>query len=145
MSTRILLADDDQDFLDVTAYGLRRVGFIVEAVSDGAEALDALNALDVERPDIVLMDVEMPKYSGIEVCESIRESSRTPVVLVSGSHHEKDIIRGFAAGADDYVVKPFSVQHIVMRLQAILRRTNARGAELTPQRLVAPPLVIDLD
>jgi DNA-binding response OmpR family regulator len=142
MSTRILLADDDQDFLEVTAYGLRRAGFSVDSVSNGAEALEALQN---NEPDLALIDVDMPRLSGVQVCESIRTSSQMPVVLISGRHQEKDIVIGFAAGADDYVVKPVGVQHLVVRLQAILRRTKARGSDLSPQRLSIPPLLIDLD
>jgi DNA-binding response OmpR family regulator len=142
MSTRILLADDDEDFLEVTAYGLRRAGFAVDGVSSGAEALQAVQN---DEPDIALIDVDMPKMSGMEVCEFIRASSQMPVVLIGGRHQETEIIRGFTAGADDYVVKPVGVQHLVVRLQAILRRTNARGSDLSPQRLSIPPLLIDLD
>jgi DNA-binding response OmpR family regulator len=142
MSIKVLLADDDRDFLDVTAYALRRAGFTVEAVSNG---LDVLDALKVDEPDIVLVDVDMPQLSGTQVCQSIRETAQTPVVLISGNRREGEIIQGFAAGADDYIVKPFGVQHLVMRLQAILRRTRARVPEVTPRHLNIAPLVIDLD
>ncbi len=142
MSIKVLLADDDRDFLDVTAYALRRAGFTVEAVSNGLEVLDALK---VDEPDIVLVDVDMPQLSGTQVCQSIRETAQTPVVLISGNRREGEIIQGFAAGADDYIVKPFGVQHLVMRLQAILRRTRARIPEVTPRHLNIAPLVIDLD
>jgi|SRR5581483_2524285 len=142
MSTRILLADDDQDFLEVTAYGLRRAGFAVDSVSSGSEALEVLHHSE---PDIALIDVDMPNMSGMEVCESIRSSSQMPVVLIGPRQQEKEIIRGFTAGADDYVVKPVGVQHLVVRLQAILRRTKTRGTDLSPQRLSIPPLLIDLD
>jgi DNA-binding response OmpR family regulator len=139
---RILIADDDKDFLDVIAYALRRAGFVVQAVADGVEALEAMSR---EEPDVVLLDAQMPKASGVQVCEAIRESSQTPIVLLGRNQRESEIIRGFAAGADDYVVKPVGAQHLVMRLQAIVKRCNARNTELTPRHLVVSPLVIDLD
>jgi DNA-binding response OmpR family regulator len=142
MSIRVLLADDDLDFLDVTAYALRRAGFVVSTVQDGEEALNSWRAED---PDIVLLDVGMPKVKGIQVCETIRSGSTTPIVLISGNRRETDIIQGFAAGADDYVTKPFSVQQLVMRLRAIHRRSSGQAADVTPRHLVLDDLVIDLD
>ena len=142
MSIGVLLADDDKDFLDVTAYGLRRAGFAVSAVTNGQEALDSLIA---EEPDIALLDVDMPFLPGIQACQRIRDTSQMPVVLMSGNRHESEIVRGFTAGADDYLVKPLSVQHLVMRLRAILKRTRARGADVTPHHLVMGALTIDID
>ncbi len=142
MSIRVLLADDDLDFLDVTAYALRRAGFAVSAVSNGEEALESWR---VEEPDIVLLDVGMPNMAGTQVCQTIRTTSSTPVVLVSGTRRESDIIRGFEAGADDYLTKPFSVQQLVMRLRAIHRRSSGRATDVIPKHLVLEPMVIDLD
>jgi DNA-binding response OmpR family regulator len=139
---RVLLADDDRDFLDVTAYGLRRAGFQVNTVSNGSEALDSWR---VEDHDIVLLDVHMPEIPGIQVCQTIRTTSPVPVVLMSGSRGESEMIRGFQAGADDYVTKPFSIQHLALRLQAIHRRIAGRPAEVTPRHLLIEPLEIDLD
>ncbi|HLG12692.1 MAG TPA: response regulator, partial [Dehalococcoidia bacterium] len=105
MSIRVLLADDDVDFLDVTAYALRRAGFNVSTVSNGT---DALESWQTHEPDIVLLDVSMPNLTGTEVCQTIRKASTTPVILVSNARREVDIVKGFEAGADDYVTKPFS-------------------------------------
>jgi DNA-binding response OmpR family regulator len=142
MSIRVLLADDDTDFLDVTAYALRRAGFVVSTASNGEEALEAWRNED---HDIVLLDVNMPETPGIQVCQVIRGTSAIPVVLMSGNKREGEIIRGFEAGADDYIAKPFSPQHLVMRLRAIHKRASGQTAEVTPRHLVLPPLVIDLD
>ena len=142
MSIRVLIADDDVDFLDVTAYALRRAGFVVSAVSNGEDAIDCWRS---EEPDIVLLDVGMPKVPGLQVCQTIRSGSSTPIVLISGNRRESDIISGFEAGADDYVTKPFSVQHLVMRLRALHRRTSGQTADVTPRHLVLDPLAIDLD
>jgi DNA-binding response OmpR family regulator len=142
MSIRVLLADDDLDFLDVTAYALRRAGFVVSTVSNGEEALQCWQAED---PDIVLLDIGMPKMKGYQVCETIRNRSNTPVVLISGNRRESDIIQGFTAGADDYVTKPFSVQQLVMRLRAIHRRSAGANNDVTPRHLAVGPLTIDFD
>jgi DNA-binding response OmpR family regulator len=142
MTIKVLMADDDLDFLDVTAYALRRAGFAVTAVSNGTEVLESLHS---DEPDIVLMDVNMPEMAGTQICQTIRSSSSTPVILMSGVRAESEIIQGFIAGADDYVTKPISVQHLIMRLRAIHRRSSGRSADVTPRHLVIEPLVIDLD
>jgi len=130
------------DFLDVTAYALRRAGFVVNTASNGDEALECWRSED---HDIVLLDVNMPEVQGIQVCQVIRCTSSVPVVLMSGNKREGEIIRGFEVGADDYIAKPFSPQHLVMRLRAIHRRASGQTVEVTPRHLVLPPLVVDLD
>jgi DNA-binding response OmpR family regulator len=142
VSIRVLLADDDADFLDVTAYALRRAGFLVRTASNGDEAL---NLWRTDSPDIVLLDVAMPAASGIEVCQTICSTSTTPVVLLSGQRREVDIIHGLEVGADDYITKPFSVRQLVMRLRAIHRRATGHKADVIPKRLAVEPLVMDLD
>jgi DNA-binding response OmpR family regulator len=142
LSIRVLLADDDVDFLDVTAYALRRAGFQVSAVTNGEDALETWRS---EEPDIVLLDVSMPRLPGTQVCQAIRTTSSTPVVLLSGNRRESDIIQGFEVGADDYLTKPFSIQQLVMRLRAIHRRATGQAADVVPKHLVLEPLVIDLD
>jgi DNA-binding response OmpR family regulator len=142
LSIRLLLADDDLDFLDVTAYGLRRAGFQVSTVSNGKAALESWQK---EEPDIVLLDVSMPLMAGTQVCEVIRKSSSTPVILLSGGKKESDIIRGFEFGADDYLTKPFSIPQLVMRLRAIHRRSSGQVSDIMPKYLALDPLVVDLD
>jgi len=136
------MADDDVDFLDVTAYALRRAGFEVNAVSN---VTDVLGSLRTELPDIFVLDVNMPQLAGTQICQTIRKSSTTPVILMSGNRAETEIIKGFAAGADDYVTKPFSVQQLVMRLRAIHRRASGRMVDVTPRHITIGPLAIDLD
>jgi DNA-binding response OmpR family regulator len=142
LSIRVLLADDDVDFLDVTAYALRRAGFNVSTVSNGS---DALESWQTHEPDIVLLDVSMPNLTGTEVCQTIRKASTTPVILVSNARREVDIVKGFEAGADDYVTKPFSIQQLVMRLRAVHRRSTGQTTSTIPKRLVVEPIEIDLD
>src|SRR4051794_23861452 len=92
MSIRVLMADDDVDFLDVTAYALRRAGFEVNAVSS---VTDVLGSLRTELPDIFVLDVNMPQLAGTQICQTIRKSSTTPVILMSGNRAETEIIKGF--------------------------------------------------
>ena len=139
MSIRVLLADDDLDFLDVTAYGLRRAGFFVSTATNGLEALECFGGTS---PDIVLLDLNMPEIAGIPLCQKIRKTSPVPVVLMSGSKRESDIVEGFQAGADDFVTKPISMQQLIMRLRAICRRVSHQSADVTPRHLVIGPLII---
>lgn len=142
MTIHVLIADDDADFLDVTAYGLSRAGFTVTKVSNGEAAREAWLS---QKPDILLLDAAMPRTSGFDLCEAVRSTSSTPVILVSGIRRESEIIRGFEVGADDYLTKPFSIRHLILRLKAIHRRVLSQATEVAPRQLTAGPLVIDLD
>lgn len=138
---KILLADDDADLLDVTAYALRREGFAVIVATDGAQAL---RRWQQERPDLVVLDVNMPHHDGFEVCRQIRAAGPTPVVLLTALNQEAQIVRGFEAGADDYVTKPFSPRQLALRLRAIWRR-SANGEPEPTRELHLGPLALDTE
>ena len=138
---KILLADDDADLLDVTTLALRREGFAVIGASDGAQALRRWRQ---EHPDIVVLDVTMPQLDGFAVCRQIRAVGTTPVVLLTALHREEEVIRGFEAGADDYVTKPFSPRQLAMRLRAIWRR-SADGEPEPARELRLGPLALDAE
>jgi len=138
---KILLADDDADLLDVTAYALRREGFAVIAASDGAQAL---RRWQQDRPDLVVLDVNMPELDGFAVCRQIRDAGTTPVILLTALNQEEQIIRGFEAGADDYVTKPFSPRQLAMRLRAIWRR-SANGEPEPARELRLGSLILDAE
>jgi DNA-binding response OmpR family regulator len=123
----ILLVDHDHDYLDVATYALMRGGFVVSAVDGGRAALARLSD---SRCDLVLLDVALPDLDGFDVCRRIHGDSGTPVIIVSGGGDEETIARGFAAGADDYVVKPVSFRLLTMRMRAVLSRT---AGSLTPE------------
>jgi DNA-binding response OmpR family regulator len=142
MPVKVLLADDDADFLDVTAYALRRAGYAVSVAPTGDAALESWRTVS---PDIAVLDVAMPTLTGIEVCREIRRSSATPVVLMGGGRRESEVIEGFEAGADDYVTKPFSVHQLVLRLRAVHRRTAGSNGDVKPHHLLMGPLEMDLD
>lgn len=118
----ILVADDDSDILELVSFRLERAGYDVVKAGDGAKALELASDL---QPDLAVLDVMMPKLTGYDVTEKIREdeaTSRMPVILLTARVQEADVTRGFEAGADDYLKKPFSPQELRSRVQAILGR-----------------------
>jgi len=120
----ILLVEDEDSFVDALTVGLRREGFLVHVARDGAEALTLFDAV---RPDLVLLDVMLPKVSGIDVCRELRAKSKVPVIMVTAKGSELDTVVGLEVGADDYVTKPYRLRELVARIRAVLRRTPADG------------------
>lgn len=120
---RILIAEDEADLAKGLRDNLQFEGFEVLLASDGEAALQAATK---QSPDLVLLDVMMPKLDGLEVCKRIRQAGFTiPVLMLTAKSQEIDIIRGLEMGADDYITKPFSVRELVARIKAALRRTGA--------------------
>ena len=121
----VLVVEDDPSQLELLTYNLSEAGYRVVAASSAA---DAVEALAVEEPDIVLLDWMLPGGSGIELCRSIRSRRRgnrnTPIILVSARTEEDDLVKGLGAGADDYICKPFAVAELLARMKAHLRRSN---------------------
>ena len=118
--TKVLLAEDDESFIDALVIGLTREGFEVSVARDGNEAL-RLFAND--EPDLVLLDLMLPRLSGIDVCRSIRARSSVPIIMVTAKGTEIDTVVGLEVGADDYVSKPYRLRELVARMRAVLRRT----------------------
>lgn len=121
MSERIdvLVVEDEESYVQALLVGLEREGFAVRVARDGADALAEFDSL---APDIVLLDVMLPKVSGVDVCRMIRAKSRVPVIMVSARGEELDMVLGLEIGADDYVTKPFRIRELVARIRAVLRR-----------------------
>jgi DNA-binding response OmpR family regulator len=120
--TAILVADDDMDIRDLVAFKLEQAGYEVVAVDNG---LAALTAATENPPDLVVLDVMMPGMSGIDVCRQLRLEQGTkalPIILLTARAQEGDVEVGFGAGADDYIVKPFSPRELVSRVEAVLAR-----------------------
>ncbi|MCZ7527438.1 MAG: response regulator transcription factor [Acidimicrobiia bacterium] len=120
----ILVVDDEQSYRDALAVALRREGFAVDLAADGAEAIERFEA---SRPALVLLDVMLPKMSGIDVCRELRARSRVPVIMVTARDAEIDAVVGLEVGADDYVTKPFRLRELVARVRAALRRVPPDG------------------
>jgi len=121
----VLLAEDDADIRDLVTFKLRQQGYEVRAFEDG---LSALASARDEMPDLALLDITMPGMSGLDVCRELRADPATadvPIILLTARAQESDIETGFAVGADDYVVKPFSPRELVSRVQAVLARIQA--------------------
>jgi two-component system phosphate regulon response regulator PhoB len=122
---RVLVVEDEADLREVLSYNLTQAGHHVRVVGSGKEALSAIKA---ERPDLVLLDLMLPDMSGVDVCRTVKQEPATRevrVVMVTAKGEEIDRVVGFELGADDYVVKPFSVRELLLRVQAVLRRTES--------------------
>jgi two-component system response regulator MtrA len=141
VDARILLVEDDSSIREVTALGLRAAGFEVLTAADGAEGVDRWRS---ERPDLVLLDVMLPRLDGLEVCRQIRRESTVPIVMLTARGDTIDVVVGLETGADDYVTKPFEMPELVARLRAALRR-RGRDTATEPQILVLGSLRIDVD
>jgi two-component system response regulator RegX3 len=119
-TTTVLVVEDEDSFIDALTVGLAREGFRVQVARDGAQALELFDAV---RPDLVLLDVMLPKVSGIDVCREIRSRSRVPIIMVTAKGSEIDTVVGLEVGADDYVAKPYRLRELVARMRAVLRRS----------------------
>jgi two-component system, OmpR family, response regulator AdeR len=134
----ILVVEDEAHIAEVLEAYLRRDGYRTERAGDGKSAL---RLSDHARPDLVLLDVQLPELDGLEVLKSLRSSGNTPVILLTARGEDLDKMLGLKLGADDYVVKPFNPNEVVARVGAVLRRSSA-GSKPT-ERLKAGPLEVD--
>src|SRR5436190_6111568 len=116
----ILVVDDEQSYRDALSIALQREGFLVETAADGPEALARF---DATKPALVLLDVMLPKISGVDVCRDLRARSRVPIIMVTARNSEIDAVVGLEVGADDYVTKPFRLRELIARVRAALRRS----------------------
>lgn len=120
-NTTILTADDDPQLLRLVSRNLQLEGYNVLTASDGQQAL---SQVEQQVPDLVLLDVMMPKMDGFTVCQKIREFSGVPVIIVTARGQDQDKVHGLDLGADDYLTKPFSVEELLARVRAVLRRSH---------------------
>ena len=116
----VLVVEDEESFVEALVVGLKREGFLGRVARDGAEALEMF---EIVKPDLVLLDVMLPKVSGIDVCREIRKTSRVPIIMVTAKASEIDTVVGLEVGADDYVSKPYRLRELVARMRAVMRRT----------------------
>jgi two-component system response regulator RegX3 len=128
----VLVVEDEASFVEALTIGLRREGFEVVVAVDGAEALERFDDIN---PDLVLLDVMLPKISGVDVCRQLRKRTQVPIIMVTAKGAEIDTVVGLEVGADDYVTKPYRLRELVARMRAVLRRAEVNGtgtAALTP-------------
>jgi DNA-binding response OmpR family regulator len=122
---RILVADDDQDIRDLVTYKLGQAGYTIQAVASGTQALAAIEA---DPPDLAVLDMMMPGLSGIDVLRKIRDDGRISgvrVILLTARARDADVDAGFATGADDYIIKPFSPRELLHRVNTLLARPRS--------------------
>ena len=139
MNQKILVVDDELDIVKVVRAYLEQSGFRVVTASDGQHALTVFRH---EKPDLVVLDLNLPKMDGLDVCRAIRRDSNTPVIMLTARVDEADRLIGLEIGADDYIVKPFSPREVVARVRTVLRRSNAVVAD-QPALITIGELVID--
>jgi two-component system OmpR family response regulator len=137
---RILIVDDDLHIREVIRVALKKAGMIVTEARDGKEALARFGS---DRPDLIVLDIGMPEFDGLEVCRQIRKSSDVPILFLSARDDEIDRVLGLEIGGDDYVTKPFSPRELVARVNVILRRMISRGADAKAAALAQGSLSID--
>ena len=127
MAAKVLIVEDDRNLLDTLKYNLRREGYSAVGAVDGAEALDVARG---EKPDLVILDLMLPKLSGFEVCRILRKEMTIPILMLTAKMDEVDKIVGLEIGADDYMTKPFSMRELLARLGAMLRRADMSKSQL---------------
>jgi DNA-binding response OmpR family regulator len=140
--TKVLLVDDDSDQLDLLTYALGRQGYEVLTAADGQQGLVQWRK---HRPELVILDGNMPKFDGFEVCRQIRHEADTPVILLTARGEEADVVRGFQVGADDYVTKPFSAKQLAARMEAVLRRARRNPIQHPTREVQAGDWLLDLN
>lgn len=137
----ILVADDDPHLREVVGYALRRAGFTVREVADGAAVL---REVERQAPDLLVLDIVMPEMDGLAVCRALRAHSRLPIVFLSSRDEEFDRVLGLEMGGDDYLTKPFSTRELVARVKAVLRRMAPVVTESPPESRTVGRIRLDL-
>lgn len=138
---KILVADDDKNICELLRLYLEKEGYTVVLANDGEEALTRFQA---ESPDILLLDVMMPRLDGWQVCREIRKKSEVPIIMVTAKGETFDKVLGLELGADDYVVKPFDAKEIVARIKAVMRRTGKTAPENNIKEVSFDKLIVNM-
>ena len=141
MTALVLVVDDEPPIVDLLTYNLKRSGYQVAVARDGEEALAVARR---ERPDLIILDLMLPRLDGLEVCRAIRRERDVPIIMLTARESEIDRVVGLELGADDYVVKPFSVRELMVRVRNVLRRAVPRPAEGAGQVVRAGALALDM-
>ncbi|MCL2616897.1 MAG: response regulator transcription factor [Defluviitaleaceae bacterium] len=123
MNRKILVVDDEKNIVDLITYNLKKEGYTVITANDGKAGLELAQS---ENPELILLDIMMPKLDGFEVCRKIRERSQVPIIMLTARAEEIDKVLGLGLGADDYVTKPFGVRELMARVKANLRKRDGQ-------------------
>ena len=140
MPARILVADDEPPIVDLLQYNLQRANYEVLVARDGQEALTKARQ---EEPDLIILDLMLPYLDGLEVCRALRRERDVPIIMLTARDSEVDRVVGLELGADDYVVKPFSVRELMARVGSVLRRAASREPEAASDLVRAGGLAVD--
>ncbi|MCX7911815.1 MAG: response regulator transcription factor [Dehalococcoidales bacterium] len=138
---KILIVEDDRNLLDALRYNFCKEGYEVSTATDGAEAI---NLARREKPDLIILDIMLPKLSGFEVCRILRREMTTPILMLTAKAEETDKVVGLEIGADDYMTKPFSLRELLARVRAMLRRARMTGPQPEADVLVIGDIRIDI-
>ncbi len=141
MKRKILVVDDEKPISDILKFNLEKEGYDVGVAYDGEEAIRKVYQFE---PDLILLDIMLPKLDGFQVCKKIRESMNTPILMLTAKEEEVDKVLGLELGADDYITKPFSVRELMARVKANMRRMDSNGNGGKGQTLNLGVLNIDL-
>ncbi|KYO66159.1 response regulator YycF [Thermovenabulum gondwanense] len=141
MKNKILVVDDEKPIVDILKYNLSKEGYEVVAAFDGEEAVEIAFS---EKPDLILLDIMLPKKDGFTVCKTLREKMTCPIIMLTAKGEEVDKVLGLELGADDYVTKPFSMRELLARIRANLRRISLNGDESSKKVIRVQDLEIDL-
>jgi DNA-binding response OmpR family regulator len=136
--SKVLIVEDDQTLLGVLRYNLAKEGYDVVTASDGAQALEVARS---EKPEVIVLDIMLPKLDGFEVCRILRREMTVPILMLTAKTEEIDKVVGLELGADDYMTKPFSVREFLARIRAMLRRTEMMKQEVAASKEAQPPVV----
>jgi two-component system response regulator RegX3 len=138
----VLVVEDEESFIDALSVGLEREGFELAIARDGAEAMTLFSQ---GRFDVVLLDLMLPKVSGLDVCRSIRAQSDVPIIVVSAKGEEVDMVLMLELGADDYVTKPYRLRELVARIRAVVRRRDSHDHPIDDERLQQGRVHLDVE
>ena len=141
MAIKILIVEDDNNIADLLRLYLEKENYEVAIASDGGKGVELFRRF---QPDLVLLDLMLPVLDGWSVCRTIRAESKTPVIMLTAKGETDDKVNGLRQGADDYITKPFEMQEVLARIEAVLRRSGSR-LEKNSKRLVFDKLIIDMD
>ena len=137
----ILVADDENAIADIIKFNLEKQGFKLRTANDGEETLEKISQ---KAPDLLILDIMMPKKNGFEVLEILRQKYKFPVIILTAKEEESDKIHGLELGADDYMVKPFSINELIARVKANLRRLDFQNPEHNVDQIIYKDLSLDL-